>query len=191
MKRILGVGLVALLAVAALPAAASTFLGMDQDALVKASDAVIVGEVLDVRSFWNDEATAIVTEAHVQVDRVVLGDAPGVVVVRTFGGQVGSIRIEAHGFPTFEKGQRTLLFLESDGQVARVTGYQQGQFRIVKRASDGVDVAVPALEAGAVLASVDGRAVARPQVQALDTLVRGIVTAADRVDNGNLIQIKQ
>jgi hypothetical protein len=191
MKRILGVGLVALLAVAALPVGASTFLAMDQEDLVKASDAVVVGQVVDVRSFWNEEATAIVTEAHVVVDNVVVGDAPGVVVVRTFGGQVGSIRIEAHGFPTFELGQRALLFLENDGEVARVTGYQQGQYRIVTRKSDGVDVAVPALEGGAVLATLDGRSVAPPRAQALDDLVRGIEAASIRVNNGNLIQVKQ
>jgi hypothetical protein len=170
MKRaVLFATLVALVATA-LPAAASTFLAMDQRAMVRASDAVVMGEVTEVRSFWNDEATAIVTEAFVKVNETFAGNAPGVVVVRTFGGQVGAVYIEAHGFPTFHKGQNLVLFLEGAGDVARVVGYQQGQYRVVTRKSDGARVAVPTVDSGAALIHADGRPAGKPRAVELDTL---------------------
>lgn len=179
MKRtILSLMLVLALA-ATLPAGASTFVAMDHGELVAASDAVVVGQVTDVRSFWNEDATAIVTEASLVVTETLAGQAPGVVVVRTFGGQVGAVRIEAHGFPTFQKGQRLALFLEGAGDVARVVGYQQGQYRVITRKSDGVEVAVPAVDQGAHLVHLDGRVAPAPRALTLDAL-RSSVSQADR-----------
>ena len=178
MKRALAVCLFALIAAAAVPASASIFVAMDQAELVAASQAVVVGRVLEVRSFWNDEATAILTEAVVQVDQTVAGEAPGIVTVRTFGGTVGSLRIEAHGFPTFTEGQRMLLFLDGVGSTAEVVGYQQGQFRIVTRVSDGLDVAVPAVDGGATLVRMDGGRVERPRALPLSALVESIRATA-------------
>lgn len=178
MKRALAVCIFALIAAAALPASASVFVAMDRAELVAASQAVVVGRVLDVRSFWNDDATAILTEAVVQVDETVAGDSPRIVTVRTFGGTVGSLRIEAHGFPTFERGKRMLLFLDGVGGTAEVVGYQQGQFRIVTRVSDGMDVAVPAVDAGATLVRMDGQRVERPRAMPLSALVESIRATA-------------
>lgn len=178
MKRaVLSLMLVFALA-AATPALASTFVAMDHTQLVDASDAVVVGQVTDVRSFWNDEATAIVTEASVVVTENLAGQAPGVVVVRTFGGQVGAVRIEAHGFPTFEKGQKLVLFLEDSNTVARVVGYQQGQYRVVTRKSDGVEVAIPALDGGAHLVHLDGTVAPKPRAVTLDALRTTVREAA-------------
>lgn len=180
MKRAVQVCVLALLlCAAAVPATASTFLAMDQAELVAASDAVVIGEVTAVRSFWNEGATAIVTEAFVRVNETLAGDAPAMVVVRTFGGEVGAVKIEAHGFPKFDQGQRLVLYLGADGDAARVIGYLQGQYRIVTRQSDGRDIAVPALDDGARLVSRDGRAVAQPRPVALDTLRAQVRAAAD------------
>ena len=168
-KAILVLALAALLA-SALPAAASTFLAVDRPDLVRQSDAVVVGEVTSVHSSWNAEATAIVTEAFVKVDETLAGDAPGVVVVRTFGGQVGAVMIEAHGFPKFAEGQRVVLFLEGADNVARVVGYQQGQYRVIRRHSDGVEVAVPTVDHGANLLHRDGTPAAAPRALTMNAL---------------------
>lgn len=187
MKRALAVCLLGLIAAVAVPASASIFVAMDQAELVAASQAVVVGKVLDVRSFWNDDATAIVTEAVVRVDETVAGEAPRFVTVRTFGGTVGTLRIEAHGFPTFAEGQRMLLFLDGVGATAEVVGYQQGQFRIVTRTSDGMDIAVPAVDGGATLVRMDGARVERPRAMPLSALVESIRTTAGelRADRNN------
>lgn len=151
------------------PATSSTFVAMDTAELVAASDAVIQGEVLEVYSFWNRDGNAILTEARVLVDEVVLGQAPSEVVVRTFGGRVGDYVLEAHGFPTFQEGQKVLLFLQRAQDASlRVSGYRLGQYRIAAGARGGL-VAVPTLERGVQLLYEDGRPAARPEAVPLGT----------------------
>ena len=118
----------ALMVLLAGPATASVFLKMDQSELIAKASAIVDGRVIKVDSFWNDEHTAIHTEAVVAIDDFVAGDAPATVVIRTPGGQVDDYVIEAVGCPQFEKGQRVLLFLTPDrGDMFRVLGYQQGR----------------------------------------------------------------
>ena len=86
MKRSVLIALL-LLMVAAVSGVASTFLEMTQRDLVRESAAVVQGRVLKVSSFWEPSGRIIVTEALVRVEEAVLGQAPSVVVVRTFGGR--------------------------------------------------------------------------------------------------------
>lgn len=184
MKRLLVVLVLFAAAVSALPASASTFLAMDQEELVASSQAVVVGEVLQVRAFWNDDATAIVSEAQIRVDETLVGEAPPIVTVRTFGGTVGRLRIEALGFPTFHTGERLVLYLADLEGPAEVVGYQQGEYRITARRGDGVEIAVPAVDHGAHLVHLDGRAAARPRALPLSDLKTQILQAAERPDAG-------
>lgn len=177
MKRLLPLAAVAVLA--ALPLSASTFIAMDETELVASSQAVVQGKVLDVRSFWNEDRTAIVSEARVLVEDLVAGDAPSVVVVRTFGGQVGDYAIVAHGFPTFEAGADVLLFLAADGDDFRVNGYRLGHYRIRDTAKGRL--AVPTLEDGVRLYTRDGRLAPRPQAEGLETMKERIREQGDRV----------
>lgn len=155
MKNRLIVGLaVALMVAATVPAAASTFVAMDQQELLASSAAVVDGRVLDVRSFWNDDHTNIISEARIEVTDLVAGDSPAVVTVRTFGGEVGNYRVEAHGFPTFASGDRVLLFLAEDGDAYRVSGYAQGHFR-VRQGAKG-ELAVPTIGEGVRFFHKDG-----------------------------------
>ena len=167
MKRLLLVG--ALACVLTVPAGASTFVALSDGALVAQSDAVVVGEVLYTYSYWNDEGTMIFTDAVVHVRESVLGDASGLVSVRTPGGVVADYRVDAHGFPMFGKGQTQVLFLHRNaaGQM-EVTGFQQGQYRVVTR-RDGAEVAVPALKDVRLL-SANGQAAPRPKALPLETL---------------------
>lgn len=183
-KLILSLALAALV-VAALPATASTFLAMDRAEMARSSDAVVVGEVTSVHSSWNADATAIITEAFVKVDETLVGQAPGMVVVRTFGGQVGPVVIEALGFPSFAEGQKLVLFLEGAENVARVVGYQQGQYRVITR-SDNIEVAMPTVDHGASLLHRDGSPAAKPLAVTLDALRTEVRAAgAIRADRDN------
>ena len=182
-RRILQVGLAIVLMAA--PVTASTFVAMDQAELVAASDAVIQGEVLEVYSFWNREGNAVVTEARVSVEEVVAGQAPAEVVVRTFGGEVGDYVLEAHGFPTFQEGQRLLLFLhQAPDSTLRVTGYRLGEYRIA-RGDQGQMIAMPTLEPGVRLLHPDGKPAPRPEVVPLETFksqIRGLAAGAPARD---------
>ena len=167
--------------VAGAAAQASTFLAMSQEELVAGSAAVVDARVVQVESFWNRERTAILTEALVRVDETVVGESPAFVKVRTFGGTVGRVRIDAPGFPTFEPGQRLLLFLytePADGSV-RVQGYRMGEYRI-ETGADGVEMAKPMADAGMRLLKRDGSAVEAPKAMALDTFKAGLREIGER-----------
>jgi hypothetical protein len=168
-QSILGVGL---LLVAAAPASGSTFVHMSRGELAKRASTVVVGNVLSVESFWTTSGRIIVTEAMVEVEDAVLGDGPSVVRVRTFGGTVNGYTVEAHGFPTFAKGERLLLFLEPDRNEAgtsRVLGYQEGMYRVTPDKA-GREIAYPAVDVGAAVVDIDGKPVAPARPIALDDL---------------------
>ena len=141
--------LLAFAAALALPLGASTFIFTPQRDLVRDASAIVQGKVLSTSSFWNETGQVIVTEAVFQVEERLVGKAPSVIVVRTFGGRVGDFVVEASGFPTFQKGERQLLFLDKEkGGHTKVLGYQQGQFRI-ERDKSGAELARPAVDHGA------------------------------------------
>lgn len=181
MQRPFGLLILALLLL--LPAAAegSTFVALDEEELAAASAAVVRGRVVSVDSFWNPSHTLIVTEATVEVEKALLGEAPPYIIVRTAGGVVEDYRVVAHGFPTFSESERVLLFISRDdvrplGLVEprgdqpsfRVTGFAQGHFRILTNRF-GQDVVVPTLDADIELVRRDGRSIRRPTAQTLET----------------------
>lgn len=179
-RWIAGLG-IAVLLIGAVPVTASTFLHMTRQELVAQADAVVQGIVLEVHSFWNERGTLILTEATVMVEDSWMGRARSAVVLRTVGGEVGDYRVEAHGFPTFEKGQRLVVFLQDrpDG-TAEVLGYQQGLFR-VENDPRGRAVAMPAVDGGARLIRPDGRPGPQPEAIALETLRGQIRETAGRL----------
>lgn len=183
MKRsvLLLLAALALVAAAGAPAAASTFLAMTTDELAAKADSVVEGRVVAVRSFWNPEHTAILTEADLEIDQTLVGDASGVVTLRTFGGRVGRRLIVAQGFPTFQQGERLLLFLEPEQDGARkVLGYQQGQYRI-RADAKGRAIAVPAFETGPTLLLPNGKTAPAPQALPVEQLEDQVARAAERV----------
>lgn len=182
MKRLAWLGLLALV-VAAVPAGASMFVGLTPHQMVAQSSAVVQGEVLKINSFWSTSGRVIVTEAMVRVTDTIVGDAPSVVVLRTFGGTVGSYNVIAEGFPKFNVGDNLLLFLQDQGDgTAEVTGYRQGQFKIVQGKS-GAARAVPTLEPGVALLTPDGRHTVRPVAVDLETFKAQIRAEAVRAVN--------
>lgn len=177
MKRFFLMGVVALL-LAAIPVTASTFLALSQDELIAQSDAIVQGRVLKVSSFWDKTGRVIQSEALVRVEDTMKGTAPSVVVVRTFGGTVGSFTVEAHGFPKFAANDHVLLFLQNANETAEVTAYRQGQYRIVRDKS-GVDIAVPTVEGGSLI-SRDGRTIPAAKAVRLDTFKNVIRAAVEK-----------
>lgn len=168
MKRFVWLAVFALV-LAAIPAGASTFVALSRAELTAQSSAVVEGEVLKINSFWSPSGRLVVTEAMVQVTDKIVGNSPSVVVVRTVGGQVGGYNVEAHGFPKFQVGERLVLFLQGNvDAVTEVTGYRQGQYRVVREA--GVEMAVPTLEDGVNLVRADGKPATRVKAMPLSDL---------------------
>lgn len=161
---------------------ASTFLIMSRPQLVEQADAVILGRVVAVEPYWDDEHGIIVSEAVIEVERELLGEVPEVIRVKTWGGRIGNASIEAAGMPRFQEGERQLLFLitRPRERVPQVLGYQQGQFRIVE-ALDGTAVAKSAVEAGTRILGFDGRPVSFDGDAPLDRLEQEIRELARRL----------
>ena len=158
---------VLVLGLSVLPAGASTFLAMSEGDLVAESSAVVRGTVVSVESFWNAEHTMIFTEVVVEVEKTVVGEAPRFVTLRVAGGTVDDYTVQAHGFPAFRPGERSLVFLGDGAEEAfRVTGYQLGHYRIHTN-RHGVEVAVPTVDHNVRLLSVDGRSVEGPRARPL------------------------
>lgn len=162
------------LALATLPAMASTFVAMTDAELVKGADAIVRGKIVKLESRWNESGNLIVTDATVAVRETLRGTAPEFVTVRTAGGEVGDYGVEAIGFPKFRRGEDVILFLDrgTDGP-ARVLGFQQGHWEVVERL-DGVKMAVPRVEDGAALITRDGQLRPEPRSVLLRDLKRYI-----------------
>jgi hypothetical protein len=165
-------------------AQASTFLRVSGEELAAKAEAVVQGRVLEVSSFWNREGTVILTEATLEVEDTVLGQDRSHLRLVTFGGQVGDMVIEAHGFPTFKKGQRLLLFLDkaraSEDGAHRILGYRQGEFEI-RIDKLGREIAVPTWEGNDVrILKADGTEASVPLPVLLDEFKDQIRANAQR-----------
>ena len=118
-------------------ASASTFLKVDLPTLKKMSESVVHAKVVDMRSAWNDEGSAIFTWVTLDVKGRLHGSAADQIVVRVPGGTVGDFTSEMEGAPKFVVGEDVVAFIARwhDG-VAMVAGYAEGLSK-VKRDSIG------------------------------------------------------
>ncbi|MGH7822004.1 MAG: hypothetical protein ACREQ9_19755 [Candidatus Binatia bacterium] len=135
MKRT--IALASLLALIALPAAASQFKAFDREAQVKGSDLILVGHVLSTRSEWAPNRSAIYTDAEIAVDEVWKGlPASDRVVVRTVSGTVDGVTLEVEGAARFTEGEEVLVFLHDGGGVLTPWGMAFGKYEIVGSGAD-------------------------------------------------------
>jgi len=121
----------AVLSGAATLAGASTFLKVDVPALRGMSEAVVQADVVDVRSAWNDEGSAIFTYVTLEVTGRLHGAADAQIVVRVPGGTVGDFTSVMEGAPVFQQGDKIVAFIARwrDG-VPMIAGYAQGVSRV-------------------------------------------------------------
>lgn len=110
---------------------ASTFLKVDIPTLKKMSESVVHANVVDMRSAWNDEGSAVFTYVTLEVKGRLHGTAQDQIVVRVPGGTVGDFTSEMEGAPQFHKGDHIVAFIARwyDG-VPMVAGYAQGLSRV-------------------------------------------------------------
>src|SRR5574340_1110001 len=93
------------------PARATTFVLMDEENLLRSSDAVLVGTVTAIEAGANADGV-IHTYVHVQPERVIKGTLGlDEVVLREPGGSTGDVEQRVFGVPEFWVGERTLLFV--------------------------------------------------------------------------------
>ena len=124
---IAGLAAIAILSVGTRQAISSTFISADVSMLSRASEAVIQGRVVDVRSDWNDDHSMIFTHVTLHVTRTLKGIHRNAVIIRVPGGTVGDLTTVMVGAPRFTVKQEVVVFLAPwDDGVAGVMGYEQG-----------------------------------------------------------------
>lgn len=133
------------LLIGAIQASASTALKMDLDSLVANSDRIVVGQVVSMRSFWEDGR--IYTDTTLEVLENWKGDERKTVRVRQLGGRVGDMTTKVSGLARFQAGERALVFLENAGREAFiVTGLAQGKFRVALGPDGQTRFAIPQVD---------------------------------------------
>lgn len=143
MKRSLLCCALALAVAAGTPSSATTLVRANLDRLVVSNATVVVGEVLDAHSYWNDEHTFILTDVQVKATEVLKGDPRDrEFTVTVLGGSVGDLTTLIIGGAELIPGKPYVLFLSEDDLpgvkgVRTVRDHSQGVFEVVK-ARDGM-----------------------------------------------------
>jgi dual-action HEIGH metallo-peptidase len=143
--------LLALGGFAARPALATVAILTSDAELTQSSRVILEGEILSAASHW--EGAVIYTYIEVSVGRVLKGRLKGsTVVVKQLGGTVGEIAVMLYGSPTFRKGERVLLFLDTwpDGAL-RVAHLFMGKYDVVRDTRTGRSRAVRKVDEGVEL----------------------------------------
>lgn len=96
------------------------------DKLISLSDNIVIGEVTDVlRSEWNtqdgnkpvssDSSNVIYTDAHINVEEYLKNKLDTTnITVRVLGGIIGQDRMDVGDQPSYNKGEKVLIFLKKD-----------------------------------------------------------------------------
>src|SRR6185503_18089531 len=108
---------------------ATSFVRVGDEALADQARLIVVGTVVS----RGTPHGLMATEYRVRVEEVLAGSSAGELVVRVPGGGDGPARRKIWGAPSFQPGERTLLFLTpGDAGTWRVLHLFLGAFRAVK-----------------------------------------------------------
>lgn len=99
------------------------------------ADTILIGEVRNMESRWNEERTLIYTYITIWVKEYSKALAPvrqvQEIIVKVRGGEVGDIGLRVSDTPQFREGEEVFLFLSSETlPVFLVVGLFQGKYTI-------------------------------------------------------------
>ena len=100
---------------------------MSLEELSSKADSIIVGQVTDMRSQWEDRN--IFTYVTLSVEQYIKGAGDSQVTIKTLGGTVGNLGQRVSDTPSFHIDERAVLFLRDE--FFRVVGWRQGKFSII------------------------------------------------------------
>lgn len=131
-----GIMAVAMAASLAASASATTLRRMGLEELVAGNKSIVVGQVLDARSYWNKEKTFILTDVRIAVNDVLKGNVQDEVTVTLMGGRVGDLTTLIVGGAELIPGKSYLLFLNREdlpgvSKAQTVRDLCQGAFDLV------------------------------------------------------------
>ncbi|HEX7183028.1 MAG TPA: hypothetical protein VF756_14395 [Thermoanaerobaculia bacterium] len=133
----------AMTAGAVAPSSATTLIRQSLDGLVAKNATIVVGEVLDAHSYWNEAGTFIFTDVRVKATDVLKGDPRDTeFTVTLMGGSVGDLTTLIVAGAELVPGKPYVLFLDEGSlpgveRIRTVRDHSQGVFEVV-RARDGL-----------------------------------------------------
>ena len=119
----------------AAPLAATTLVRTGLDELVAGNERVIVGQVIDAVSYWNEDRTFILTDVRIAPDETIKGKPEGELTVTLLGGKVGDLTTLIVGGAELIPGRSYVLFLNPERlpgtrRVLTLRDHSQGAFEI-------------------------------------------------------------
>jgi hypothetical protein len=124
---------------------ASTARRLSEDELITEADRVVTVTLKEPgKSAWDSEFKRIYTTYSFEVEEDLTGTGEKNFDLVQPGGEVEDIAQRADGFPTFNPGDRVVLFLRKSDAGYRVVGLSQGVFEL--RKDNGVEKLVQRLE---------------------------------------------
>ncbi len=111
------------------------------DDLALRADSILVGEVTDI-TCSEENAGNIFTIVTFSVEQRIKGETEGQASIRVPGGEVDGRTLEVENAPSFQLGERAVVFLNKCEDVFTVVGGFQGQFAIDKNNMVGGSVSL-------------------------------------------------
>lgn len=167
------------------PLGATTLIREGLDELVATNQRVVVGQVIDAVSYWNEDKTLILTDVRIAPEETIKGQAEKDVTVTLLGGKIGDLTTLIIGGAELIPGRSYVLFLNPEklpgaGQVLTLPDHAQGAFEVVHK--DGELRAVSQAHRHPLAPDRAGRVdvPGGPQGFALDTLLDNLRNTVKR-----------
>jgi hypothetical protein len=120
------------------PGGATTLVRVGLDELVASNERVVLGEVIDAVSYWNEDKTFILTDVKISPVETIKGRDEGEITVTLLGGTVGDLTTLIVGGAELIPGRSYVLFLNPEKlpgarQALTLRDHSQGAFEVTSR----------------------------------------------------------
>jgi hypothetical protein len=122
----------------AVPLGATTLIREGLDELVASNERVVLGEVVDAISYWNEDKTFILTDVRITRAETIKGKAEDDLTVTILGGTIGDLTTLIVGGAELIPGRSYVLFLNKEklpgaGQTLTLPDHCQGVFEVTAK----------------------------------------------------------
>ena len=97
--------------------------------LTRRADSILVGEVTDI-AYYKEGKGNIYTLVSISVEQTIKGESEEEVAIRIPGGEMNGQMLWVEDAPSFQLGERAVVFLEEGEGVLSIVGGFQGKFSI-------------------------------------------------------------
>jgi len=127
------------------------------ESMSKNADLIITGKVTQQNSSWNENQTRIYTQATIQVEEYLKGNANGSSVIVAYpGGEVGDVGELYSHMPRFEDNEEVLVFLKKDDKSTsyKVFNGEAGKISVINDPQTGEKVTTSNVQINSLKAQI-------------------------------------